>query len=519
MAYFGDLNPNSGTSNNIQEPPANFKAASKFSLTFNASVSTIFIDYKATAIGFAANSKNKAIIYADSGGVPGAFIAQSAEVLGSGSNQLNVTIAYTFSPAVNLTAAGGPYWLGIWSDTQSQSFCQVLASGIDFNAQAYSTGGSPSNPFGTSNTPANGQYPILAKYTPVLTAGSYSGETVGMTDSTILTYSSNALRVARVDATYGTGSEISSVTFFLSAGVPAAKVKAVLYADDGAAGAPGTLLGSSAELVGPVIGPNTLSLVGGPINFTGRPYIGVFCDTNLSTYFLVDAGRASFTVASTYTSGVPGSFPGGSSSTTSQPALWANGAFVAPGATLGPPRPGERFWADIADPEPDPQWAPRKYPAIAPAPVVSAAVPSRVQEKLWAAIAEPELEPEWLPRRYPAIAPAGASPGAAVERPARFRFDTADYGGDEIVLPYRRFAFPHTEATPLAAHLRHLWSIPETDAAHEWQPPRRAHIMQHGVAGAGGKYGGGGGGSGATNPLPGGSGTDGLIIITYTPLG
>ncbi len=386
MAYFGDLNSGG---NNVQAPPNNDKAASKFTLAFDALVDKLFIRYNSYTSGHA-----KAIIYDSTGvgGLPGAFIAQSTEVTTGTSSSVN---AFTFSPSVSLTAAGGPYWIGVWSDAAtSTSLCQTLSNGVVFNANTYSSGGSPSNPFGASPSTANDQYPILARYRPSLTGGTYSGELVGADDpNNTISYTANTLKVLQLDASNIAGSSITSVTFFLSVASAGAKVKVVVYDNTGTAGKPGSLLGSSAEQVGVAIGANTISLPS-PVSFTGQPYIGVFTDTTLTSYFRVDATRADYTGSSTYSGGVPGTFPTPSSST-SQPALWANGTFNV--AALPRVRSGEQFWGWIAEPELEPDWLPRKAPAIASASVASASFAQK--KRPWWALLDPDEASEWLPHR------------------------------------------------------------------------------------------------------------------------
>lgn len=321
MAYFGNATT---AANSVQSPPANDKAVSNFSLINDANLSSIIITYFTLTSG----SKNKAVIYdsTGTGGLPGALIAQSAEFVATGTGG---AITFTFSPSVNLTAAGSPYWLGMWSDTQGSTMCRALTGGIKFNSNTYSSGGSPSNPFGASPSTANFQYPIVAPYTPTLSAGTYSGEIVGFTPTSLstVTYPGNNLGMIQTTSSVVAGSSITSLTFFLSDNRASAKVKGVVYANDGAAGYPGTLLGTTPELVGPVAGGNVVTF-GSAISITGKPYIGLFTDTALPTYFVVDATRKNYDGSATYGT-PPSTFPGGASSTNNQPALWANGTFLS----------------------------------------------------------------------------------------------------------------------------------------------------------------------------------------------
>ncbi len=317
MAHFGaDLNLGGGSL--VQTPPANFKAVSKFTLDYDGVIDAIFIFYNILLAGNA-----KAVIYdsTELGGLPGAFIAQSLEVNNAASTGL--AVKYSFSPGVSLSA--GSYWIGIWSASQSTSSCQVLSSGIIYNANTYISG-APSNPFGTIPSSANFFYPIIARYRPILAKDTYSGELVGMDDTSLAQYPNNNIGVIQLDASYATGSSIDSITFFLAANYPSAKVKVVVYANDGPVGSPRTLLGASSEVVGQSLGKNTISFTS-PITITDRPYIGLFTDTDLNTYRHVDAGRANYYGAASYGS-APSSFPNSPTSTSNQPPLWANGTFV-----------------------------------------------------------------------------------------------------------------------------------------------------------------------------------------------
>lgn len=321
MAYFGNA---TGGASSVQAPPANDKAVSQFTLINDCTVSSVVIKYFTTIGG----SKSKAIIYDSSGtgGKPGNLIAQSAEVVGAGSGGTT----YTFSPAVSLTAAGGPYWVGMWSDSANTADCAALTAGIAFNANTYSTGGSPTNPFGSSPSTSNFQYPILIPYTPTLSPGTYSGELVGFTPGSFstATYPANNLGMIQFTSSAQSGNSITSLTFFLSDNRASAKVKGVVYANDGTSGYPGTLLGVTPELVGPVAGGNTV-IFGSAISLTGgQPYIGLFTDTALPTYFVVDTGRKNYDGGATYGT-APSTFPGGASSSNNQPALWANGTFTS----------------------------------------------------------------------------------------------------------------------------------------------------------------------------------------------
>lgn len=103
----------------------------------------------------------KMVIFADSGGSPGNFLAQSDELT---INWTTVTdTVWTFSGVNQISiTAGTPYWIGFWSDdpgTPSYEYKRDNNANVNhFAADTYSTAGTPTSPFssgGTANGPLN----------------------------------------------------------------------------------------------------------------------------------------------------------------------------------------------------------------------------------------------------------------------------------------------------------------------------------------------------------------------------
>jgi hypothetical protein len=105
----------------------------------------------------------KGVIYADSGGVPGALKAVSSAVVvadGQAAGFVNFPIA-----ATALTA--GDYWLGVIASTTSQAsrfYKNPRANGTTYNADTYADG--PADPYGTGDGFSGGAITARVAYTP-----------------------------------------------------------------------------------------------------------------------------------------------------------------------------------------------------------------------------------------------------------------------------------------------------------------------------------------------------------------
>jgi subtilisin family serine protease len=109
----------------------------------------------------------KAVIYADSGGSPGALLATGTEVTYRGNINGSGWFDLPFAAPVTLTP--GTYWLGFITGSTTEGLGYAydsVANSRAYNPNSYASG--PTNPFGSS-TKDSEQASIYATYTPVET--------------------------------------------------------------------------------------------------------------------------------------------------------------------------------------------------------------------------------------------------------------------------------------------------------------------------------------------------------------
>lgn len=144
------------------------KKVSSASPSSNGTVDSLTVRFRVNSTG---TTTVNGIIYADSGGSPGALLATTASTSVSSTVESAVTMSFVGANQIAVTG-GTTYWIGfIADDPGSPSHCiSRAASGTDSvtNTDTYADG--PSNPFGTPSTEAG---PIDAYVT--YTAGG-SGE-------------------------------------------------------------------------------------------------------------------------------------------------------------------------------------------------------------------------------------------------------------------------------------------------------------------------------------------------------
>jgi PKD repeat protein/glucose/arabinose dehydrogenase len=155
---FGTTTP--GTS--VDTATANYKVASRYTAPSAGTVSKVtgYI----SGLGAASGSQPvRAVIYADSGGNPGALLGVSNQV-SIAAGQAWGWVDFTFPSAVSVTA--GTVWIGYIAGTTSdltQLRYDPLTNDMRYNANTYSSGAS--NPFGTPAT-VGFHYSIYATFTP-----------------------------------------------------------------------------------------------------------------------------------------------------------------------------------------------------------------------------------------------------------------------------------------------------------------------------------------------------------------
>jgi lysophospholipase L1-like esterase len=112
--------------------------------------------------GGSATFKVRAVVYADSGGRPGALVAASSEVA-IAAGQPAGWVSFPL-PAGVAVGAGG-YWLGYWYGSSGAGFFYASVAGSErYVPAAYSSTGSPPASYGSASTSAS-SYSLYATYT------------------------------------------------------------------------------------------------------------------------------------------------------------------------------------------------------------------------------------------------------------------------------------------------------------------------------------------------------------------
>ncbi len=141
---------------------ANYKVVDPATLTVAGSVTKLSV-YAIPGIASPSPQALKAVIYADSGGSPGALVATGAEVTYRGSTNGSGWFELPLSAPVALSP--GKYWLGFITGATSEGMGYVydsVAGSRAYNANAFASG--PTNPFGPV-TEDSEQASIYATYT------------------------------------------------------------------------------------------------------------------------------------------------------------------------------------------------------------------------------------------------------------------------------------------------------------------------------------------------------------------
>ncbi|HEV2980323.1 MAG TPA: hypothetical protein VGX51_02745 [Solirubrobacteraceae bacterium] len=142
---------------------ANYKIVHRATLSAPGAVTKLTL-YAVPGIHATAAQSLRALIYADSGGSPGALLAAGPEVVyrgnvnGSGWFELPLSAPVSLSP--------GTYWIGFITSSETEGMGYAFASVAGsraYNTNTFSSG--PTNPFGTASKDAE-LASIYATYTP-----------------------------------------------------------------------------------------------------------------------------------------------------------------------------------------------------------------------------------------------------------------------------------------------------------------------------------------------------------------
>jgi hypothetical protein len=150
----------SNGSGNVQMPPANFKACSRYQNTLGVdlTVTTLYIYWGQATAG----AKVKGVVYSDAAGpTPNALLQVTPEQIGVG-GVAGEPSSFTFATPW-VWPAGVWLWMGVISDTQCDTGANGAGTdtnGVAYNSNSYASG--PSDPFGSPSF-ANFQYRIWAE--------------------------------------------------------------------------------------------------------------------------------------------------------------------------------------------------------------------------------------------------------------------------------------------------------------------------------------------------------------------
>ena len=143
---------------------ANYKLVNSATLSVVASVSKLSV-YAVPGINSPSPQALRAVIYADSGGSPGALVASGTEVTYRGN--VNGSGWFDLPFASPVTLSPGTYWLGFIAGASNEGMGYVFSGSPNsraYTANAYTSG--PTNPFGAPTRDSE-QASVYATYTQI----------------------------------------------------------------------------------------------------------------------------------------------------------------------------------------------------------------------------------------------------------------------------------------------------------------------------------------------------------------
>jgi subtilisin family serine protease len=299
---------------------SNYKIVNAATLGVAGSVSRLDV-YSIPGIDSPSPQALKAVIYADSGGSPGALVATGTEVIYRGNVNGSGWFELPFAKPVALAA--GSYWLGFITGASSEGMgyrYDTLANSRAYNANAFSAG--PTNPFGTT-TKDSELASLYATYTPAAPVQSTFGKTTVGANSD--SFAENRKRVSSY--ALPTAGTVRSLSVYLQPSGHSGQqlIEGVLYGDSG--GKPGALIATTSQLTFKSTGAAgwyTLTFPSPPKLAAGEYWLGVItgAGNDVAGFRYDNASGSRLYNANVFTAGPSNPF-GAASSDGEQTSLYA----------------------------------------------------------------------------------------------------------------------------------------------------------------------------------------------------
>jgi glucose/arabinose dehydrogenase len=213
---FGTTTPGAS----IDTASANLKEVSKYTaVAGNVTKLTGYVSGLGAATG---SQKIKAVIYADSGGNPGALLGVSNEVT------MNAGTAWAwkdFTFANPVAVQAGTIWMGYIASTTgelTQLRYDTSSGELRYNVNSGGYAAGPTNPFGTP-TISSKHYSLYATYTGGGSSSSVAGP--------YYTYNHGSAVVSGDNCSTANGSSITGITFYNGGSYPSSYNGALFFAD------------------------------------------------------------------------------------------------------------------------------------------------------------------------------------------------------------------------------------------------------------------------------------------------